>query len=104
MQSSHTKVGTVTRVILSGGCTHSTISTKHRALNIIVPRYRSLNVALIGLRSLERTMGRPLPKLDVFLTVSEAARLRPLKAGDELLTGVPDDEGNEKQEFRFEIA
>jgi hypothetical protein len=77
---------------------------KHRALNIIVPRYRSLNVALVGLRSLERTLGQPLPKLDLFLNVSEADRLRPLQIGDELLTGIPDDEGNEKQEFRFEVA
>jgi hypothetical protein len=77
---------------------------KHRTLNVIVPRYRSFNVAPIGLRSLERILGQPLPKLDVFLEVSADDRLRPLQIGDELLTGIPDNEGNEKQEFGFEVA
>lgn len=80
------------------------IIDKHRALNLLVLRRRSGNLTAPLIQDLERSVGRALPKIDVFFLLADAERLRTLQIGDEVDRFAPNVEVNQNMYPRLEIA
>jgi hypothetical protein len=75
---------------------------KHRDLIAVGSQFRSVDIGAYGAALLEKTLGHPIPEIHAFFQVADT--LCPLKVGHELFIGAPDDEVNEKMQFRFEVA
>jgi hypothetical protein len=77
---------------------------KHRLLITLPSAFRSVDIGGYGFRHMAKSVpwleGVPIPS--VF--IRPADRLCPLKVGDELFTGGPDEEVDEKLKFAFDVA
>jgi hypothetical protein len=76
--------------------------SKHRELIAVGSSYRSLDLGAYMMADMEKLLGRSLPSLSAFYKPADP--LCPLKIGDELFIGAPDDEPNKKMQFRFDVA
>jgi hypothetical protein len=81
--------------------------SKHRDLIAVGSRFRSLDLGVYTTGLFRKNIdasfpGIEFPELSAFFR--PANPLCPLKVGDELFIGAPDDEVNEKMQFRFDIA
>jgi hypothetical protein len=72
---------------------------KHRLIITVGASFRSVDIGAHMRAFVEKTLGETVPAMPLF--VRAADNLFPLEAGKELLVGAPDEEPNEKMQFRF---
>ncbi len=77
---------------------------KHRLLLTAGSTLESVDIAGDMTRLLEKAMGKPLDMAFPELALRPANRLFPLKAGDHLFIGAPDDEIDKNKKFTFEVS
>jgi hypothetical protein len=88
------------------------LTDKHRLLITVGSAFRSVNLGAHMWQGMQRHLdnlpegnpmrGRVLPVIDAYFRGGD--RMCPLRVGDEFLIGAPDEEANEKMDFRFEVA
>jgi hypothetical protein len=78
---------------------------KHRLLIAAGSTFESVDIGGDMIKLLEKAAGEPLGDFSEFsLHIRPADKMFPLKAGDELFIGAPDDEVDKNKQFTFQVS